>query len=214
MGQKVGNYDYKVMLLKRSAKMRVAPGFHVFPGGGIDFNDHSLNWLDVLQHKSKNLTELRNSYKSIITATSLGSLLKEDDEASREPTLPAEIAFRLCAIRETFEETGLLLAEKKRAGLKPDGRLKQWGSSYSVSELSAWQDRIRKDSSQFRAMCLELDVVPDLYGLHEWANWVTPTREKFRFNTFFFTCFLNQSPAPVDLKIDSNEIESLNVAEL
>jgi nucleoside diphosphate-linked moiety X motif protein 19 len=207
-GPKVESFNYKVMLLKRSSKMRVAPGFHVFPGGGYDSNDQSTNWLKVLLHESNNLDALRNSYQKILTKNSLSKLVIEENSESK---MPSEISFRLCAIRETFEETGLLLARKRT---RDAGEPRQWASFYKVENLREWQDRIRKDSSQFVDMCLEHEVVPDLYGLHEWANWVTPIHEKFRFNTFFFTCFLNENLEAFDLKIDSNEIESLNVVSI
>jgi nucleoside diphosphate-linked moiety X motif protein 19 len=198
-------FDYKVMLLKRSSKMRVAPGFHVFPGGGYDANDESSNWLKVLLDQPGNLNLLRNSYQKIITVNSLSRLVKD---AESESKLPTEISFRLCAIRETFEETGLLLARTRNFQVHHP---KQWVSFHESGSLDAWQDKVRKDSSQFLNMCLQLDVVPDLYGLHEWANWVTPVHEKFRFNTFFFTCFLNRNLEESNFRLDSNEIETLNV---
>jgi hypothetical protein len=60
-------------------------------------------------------------------------------------------------------------------------------------------------------MCLELKLKPDIFGLHEWANWITPPHEKFRFNTFFFTCFLHDQPADSLIRANKGEIESLEV---
>jgi hypothetical protein len=35
---RLNNFNYKVMILKRDKKMKVAPNFHVFPGKIIFFN--------------------------------------------------------------------------------------------------------------------------------------------------------------------------------
>jgi hypothetical protein len=36
--KRLNNFNYKVMILKRDKKMKVAPNFHVFPGKKIIFN--------------------------------------------------------------------------------------------------------------------------------------------------------------------------------
>ena len=191
---RLNNYDYNITLLKRSRKMRVWPGFHVFPGGGYDSMDQLAEWRNVLS--------TTNSSK-IINKNSLGRLFDATSD------LPHEISYRLCAIRETFEETGLLLAHEKI--IKVD-EPKLNTSYYSKSDLKQWQETVRKDSKQFLNMCLELDVVPDVNGLHEWSNWITPETEKRRFNTFFFTCFLNSIPKSELFSLDlNNEIECMNV---
>lgn len=197
-------YDYKVMLLKRSSKMRVAPGFHVFPGGGLDKNDQSLDhWLSVF--KQPDLSSLRSLYSPLLHAKSISKLLDDNNSSA----LPNEISFRLCSLRETFEETGILLATRRDqlAGFKVFADL------IEPKELVKWQERVKKDSSQFAIMFKELDLVPDLLALHEWANWITPIIEKVRFNTFFFTCFLPKLPSQSSLSIDQSEIESLDVKD-
>lgn len=40
---------------------------------------------------------------------------------------------------------------------------------------------------------------------------MTPVHEKIRFDTFFFVCILPQMPAPTDVHINPDEIESLEV---
>lgn len=187
-------FDYKIMLLKRSNKMKVLPGFHVFPGGKYDAKvDESKEWLSVY-NKSK--------LNGMINKNSLGNLVEAQTNAG---SIPFEASFRLCAIRETFEETGLLLATEH------DDDQPKALSTYFNKDLSEWHDIIKNDSSKFLAMCLELKLKPDIFGLHEWANWITPPHEKFRFNTFFFTCFLPMQPASSLIRANTGEIESLEV---
>ncbi|XP_076471974.1 acyl-coenzyme A diphosphatase NUDT19-like isoform X2 [Babylonia areolata] len=43
-------------------------------------------------------------------------------------------------------------------------------------------------------MCQKLEVVPDVWSLHEWSNWLTPCGLKQRFDTAFFICCLQDKP--------------------
>lgn len=104
-------FDYNVFLLKRSRNMRSWPGAHVFPGGVIDDKiDTTTRWLDILldsqsSSKLKENLSLSNTYfKAFINNNSMGSATNQKNFAALK--LPNEIAYRLCAIRETFEETG------------------------------------------------------------------------------------------------------------
>jgi nucleoside diphosphate-linked moiety X motif protein 19 len=212
------NYDYKIMLLKRSNKMRVAPSHHVFPGGAFDSNDESINWLSVLLKKSnpneRDLDIIKKEYHKIIHKNSLGNLAKNSDDQNQKFHLPYEISHRLCAIRETFEETGLLLVYDKTQITSKSTSGANFLTNYQenqVKNLNEWQNKVRNDSSEFLKMCLEMNLMPDLLGLHEWANWITPMNESRRFNTFFFTCFLNDMPKSNLINLDLNEIEYMNV---
>lgn len=72
-------------------------------------------------------------------------------------------AWRIAAIRETFEECGVLIADPA-----PSGDL----------------DRMR--SEDFARVLDLLDVVPDECALHPFAHWVTPEIESRRFDTKFY----------------------------
>ena len=82
------------------------PGAFVFPGGTISKGDYSMSWKSYLQQ---------------FTNLSIGNIAKEfqiSSIAARAPMftlnrpwdVPAEIAFRICAARELFEESGILIA--------------------------------------------------------------------------------------------------------
>lgn len=73
--------------------------------------------------------------------------------------LPEEIAYRICAIRELFEETGILLARKKEEvvdfpvnGLSP-GTVSPVVMSLSDATLSQWRERVHDNAYNFITMC-------------------------------------------------------------
>jgi len=79
---------------------------------------------------------------------------------------------RLGAIRELFEETGILLSE-------PAADL----SRERARDLRA---RVQADGEDFLAVCRELGVRPDLNALTFVHHWVTPIQAPARFDTHFF----------------------------
>lgn len=217
------DFDYKIMLLKRNKKMRVAANFHVFPGGKIDDIDGSLNWLDVF-FNSNQLESIRSEpslvlsrfFKCLISRNSIGSLIK-DEPNELKSNLPFEVSYRLCAIRETFEETGILLARERgthNATETTPSRLlmTDYYKNFELQDkIKYWHEDVLKDSSKFIDMFIKLNLVPNIFGLHEWANWITPVQEKARFNAFFFICYLNEIPDNKYMLVNDHEIESLEV---
>ncbi len=111
---------------------------------------------------------------------------------------------------------GILLAHDK-SGVKAGNFFNQSNQLTSVyaknqDALKRWQDRVRKNPEEFVDMFEDMKLVPDILGLHEWANWVTPSWEKRRFDTMFFTCFLSRFPESSSVLLDQNEIESCKVS--
>jgi 8-oxo-dGTP pyrophosphatase MutT (NUDIX family) len=79
----------------------------------------------------------------------------------RDDTVPPPRAFPLAAIRETFEETGLLLGEKSgKAVTAPN---EEWTGFATAG------------------------ILPDLADIHFVARAITPPRRPKRFDTRFFT---------------------------
>lgn len=94
------------------------------------------------------------------------------------PEKGPESQYWIAAVRETFEESGLLIAE--RAG---GGRL----SAGDVAEIgAAHRARILDGSVKFSALARSLGLVPAFGEMVHFAYWVTPVTMPKRFETHFF----------------------------
>jgi 8-oxo-dGTP pyrophosphatase MutT (NUDIX family) len=144
----------EAFLLKRVTGMAFAGGMTVFPGGGVDRRDAdtSVAWAGP-------------------EPAWWGQAFGVDPATAS--------AFVCAAVRETFEESGVLLAG-------PD-------ATSVVSETSRYADArkalVDRDVSLAQFLAEEKLVLrADL--LRPWANWVTPVGEPRRYDTRFFVAAL------------------------
>lgn len=93
--------------------------------------------------------------------------------------LPGEqrFALRVAAVRETFEESGLLLA--RHGGAMIDG-------TQRAALHQRWQARVATGGNAFVDMVCEEDLELALEQLVPYAHWVTPEVSPKRFDTHFF----------------------------
>lgn len=131
-----------------------------------------------------------------------GGKTDPQDEDARLPDLSDGLdddlsAYRVAAVREAFEECGVLLA--RRAGQKA------LVSGADLPELAHWRDRIHKgESSLYDFLSAEdLRLACDL--LVHFAHWVTPTITPRRYDTQFFLV-----PAPADQLLVHDGHESVD----
>jgi 8-oxo-dGTP pyrophosphatase MutT (NUDIX family) len=82
---------------------------------------------------------------------------------------------RIAAIREAYEESGVLLANHS------DGRRFR-----GDERANAARESIAKDDRSFLDLVKELDVRLDLSALSVFARWITPPLTPKRFDTFFY----------------------------
>jgi nucleoside diphosphate-linked moiety X motif protein 19 len=206
-------YNYKTMLLKRSSNMKFAPNRYVFPGGAYEHDqDASLKWLDVF---FKHQPESQRDKQKFFSTFMLSSKQAKRPNAFKEvydskSYLPPEISYRLCALRETFEETGLLLARNNLPDKQTNYSNFIKHAKYSP-EIEKWFDKVNQNPTEFLNMFNELNLVPDIFSLYEWSNWLTPSFETSRFDALFFICCLQSLPGDNDLKLDINENQHLEV---
>ena len=145
----------EVLLLKRHASSNVFGGAHVFPGGKLDPADSEL---DMVAHLDRDVQALL--------------------EALREPGLsPLQAAgLHVAALREAFEESGLLLAH---------------GASDRLEKLAAM--RVTQGLS-FNRLLADLSLRLDTSNLVPWSRWITPVVPSVankRFDTRFFVALVN-----------------------
>ncbi|ORY02893.1 hypothetical protein K493DRAFT_311930 [Basidiobolus meristosporus CBS 931.73] len=129
---------------------------HVFPGGNVDGNENLEEWLKP----TKSPLYQQNGYNP-----------SEDDF----------LKLKLCAIRETFEESGLLLAKTSNNQDK----------LHNVDELQRWRNLIYKDASEFIEICREQQIYPAVGDLVHFSNWITPINYPKRYDTHFFLTFVS-----------------------
>lgn len=193
---------FRLLLLERSGKQNFLPGAHVFPGGVMEAADRSSDWLRLFApHHWPPRFGLGPAPPQRVVFPGLSDAVARavDGDAG---ALPDDVAFRICAIREAFEEAGVLL-------LRPRGPLaaeREPGLALAPSlDLADWRSRVRRDAQHFLCLCAHLDCTPDIWALHDWSCWFTPFRNSdvLRFETLFFLCCLREPPQVLS---DSGEI--------
>jgi 8-oxo-dGTP pyrophosphatase MutT (NUDIX family) len=157
-----------VLMLKRPAAMKFAPGAYVFPGGSVDPADGEagIGWHGP-------------------DAADFGRRLGATPELAR--------ALVCAAVRETFEEAGVLLAGAPDGTLAvPEGT--DWAADRAA--LSAGQVSLARLLDR-RGLVLRADL------LTPWARWITPEAEPRRFDARFFAAAL-----PAGQRVDASAAES------
>jgi 8-oxo-dGTP pyrophosphatase MutT (NUDIX family) len=90
-------------------------------------------------------------------------------------TAPEKRALRIAAIREAYEEAGILLARHAD------------GATFRGDERAGpARDDVAHDRRAFLDLVTELDVLLDLDALTVFARWVTPAMMHKRFDTWFY----------------------------
>jgi len=153
----------EVLLLRRTRSAGFVPGAYVFPGGRVDPLDADPELLERLD----GLTAQDAAERLHLGAT----------PATRDvPAVPA-VAYYVAALREAFEETGILVA---RAG----------GGAPPTAAEDPTVDAVRDDLLEHRitfAQALDrLGCRLDGRAVEYLAHWITPVVEPRRYDTRFF----------------------------
>lgn len=89
---------------------------------------------------------------------------------------------RFCAIRELFEECGVLLTKT--------------GAVFSGNKSTPWFDQARRDihsgKTMFRDLLAEKNVSIDEEGMVEFSRWITPPNQKKRFDAQMYLYFMKE----------------------
>lgn len=213
INSKHNQYDYRLMMVKRSGLSSFLASAYVFPGGRVEIADFSPRWWALFAKFNltrQDLAVFSQSIKGPRPPIVLESkIIQESAQFNRpEDSLPADIGLRISALRETFEETGVLLLT--RPGDDADSYQPLSDRDNVNVDLSTWRDKVRKDASSFLDLCLETNLCPNLWSLYEWWNWLTPTSVGHkRCDTMFYVSFLEVEPKVV---LDNEEVTTLKVS--
>ncbi|GJQ72634.1 hypothetical protein Trydic_g17534 [Trypoxylus dichotomus] len=114
-----GDFNYKLLTLKRSSKSGYMPGSYVFPGGILSPADASRDWLTLYESfgfKSESFDKLNPKENR--------PKLYQNQNFD---VLPKYLSLRISAIRETFEESGILICRSYKVNYRE--RVARWASS-------------------------------------------------------------------------------------
>lgn len=121
-------------------------------------------------------------------------------------SIPKDLSLRVTAIRETFEECGILLC--KRTNLDK-GDTCGSVNHLEIDSIDKWRKLVQKNAYNFIELCNQNKCYPDVGALHLWSNWLTPPLLKTKFDTKFFLAFIE---TPVDATPDGVETSQMSVS--
>jgi len=212
----VDECDFRLLMAKRSGRSSYMANAFVFPGGYVELADFSTKWWAVFEAAGATRDQLYDFGSDIRGPkppifTEPGVLMKEENLNAN--LLPAEIALRITAIRETFEETGILLLNKSPS--MRDSRTVAFDTANSKINLNDWKKKIHDNPICFAEFCLEVGLCPDIWSLSEWWNWLTPeTVGHKRFDTMFYVCCLDFLPQAVHDDKEVTQVEWFSPVEM
>lgn len=202
--------DYRLMMVKRSGLSSFLASAYVFPGGRVEPADFSPRWWKLFNKfnlSKEDLALFSQSVKGPRPPIILEPNIVRESQDNQLDWLPADIGLRISALRETFEETGVLLLTRPGDDADSYQPLSDSDKLNSNVDLSAWRDRVRKDAGAFQDLCMETNFCPNIWSLYEWWNWLTPTSVGHkRCDTMFYVCFLEVEPKVV---LDNEEVTTL-----
>lgn len=116
------------------------------------------------------------------------------DPQDRDPAWFAELGseadeMRICAIRETFEETGMLLGRRKDGG-------------QAVADNAALRSKVIAGELAFREAIALLGLQLDLEALTLFSRWITPISQPIRFDASFY---IARAPSGQEAVCDGRE---------
>jgi 8-oxo-dGTP pyrophosphatase MutT (NUDIX family) len=167
----------QVLLTKRAAGLSFMGGLWVFPGGRMEASDLA--------------PELAARSDQAAIADTGSRMLSADAESI---DLDTARGLLLAACRETFEESGVLLARPRGGG--------HWGDD-RLARVTARRVAASADATEFVRLLVDEDLVLDVERLVYWSHWITPSYEQRRFDTRFFALTV---PPDQDASVDRGEL--------
>ncbi|MFG2087170.1 MULTISPECIES: NUDIX hydrolase [unclassified Spirillospora] len=172
-------HGLQAFMLRRVRSMAFAPGAYVFPGGSVDPRDGeaSLAW-------------------SGPPPAEWGSAFNADETLARELVC--------AAVRETFEETLVLLAGPTGRTVVDDTRGDEW---------EAGRQALLDRSQSFREFLDGRGLVLRSDLLRPWAHWITPKIEPKRYDTRFFVAAMPEGQRARDVSTEADQVAWVRPAE-
>jgi 8-oxo-dGTP pyrophosphatase MutT (NUDIX family) len=165
-----GSEDVEVFMVRRSPRSEFAASVYVFPGGSVRADDMAPE-----AAKAAGLSPER----ALQVFEGRGSELPPDPVVA--------LGLNVAALRELYEEAGVLLARE------PDGRLLDIGAPGRVDRLAAARSDVEEGSRTLAELAVSEHARLAWEELVYFSHWITPRAFPIRFDTRFFL-----APLPPD----------------
>jgi 8-oxo-dGTP pyrophosphatase MutT (NUDIX family) len=167
----------EVFMLRRTLKAVFVGGFYVFPGGAVDAAD---------------------------SGPEVDAISPHLDDAEASAALGIEtggLAYWVAAIRECFEEAGVLLAAQH------DGQLVRFDDPTAAERFTQARHAVHDGNLRMVDLCASEGLYLDTGDIQYVSHWITPVGEPRRFDTRFFVARAPEAQEP--LHDDNETIASL-----
>ena len=159
--------DLQVFMMERHANTVFAGGMWVFPGGAVDHQDDAGYYSKIATHRT-------------------------DAEASSLMGLESGgLAYYMAAIRETFEEAGILLALNR----EDESPLRI--SADNQARFAQYRHQLNQGDLDLKRILEAESLLADVGQMHYVARWITPLGSPRRFDARFFLSRIPGEQIPV-----------------
>jgi 8-oxo-dGTP pyrophosphatase MutT (NUDIX family) len=177
----------ETFMVRRHARSPVAPHAYVFPGGTVRADDAAFQSAD---------------------AEHLANLLSRRSDTPVEPERARD--YFACALRELFEEAGVLLATDANGSLlgvaQDDVGLQE--------QLEATRLALQANQVSLAGALQRFDVRPAFEALVPFSHWVTPDAMAARFDARFFVAHMPDGQEALHCTIETSEGAWLRPADV
>lgn len=162
-----GADQVEVFMLRRNLNSDFVGGAYVFPGGGVDASDRE--------------------------DEGLGAVCSGLDDATASARLGVEsggLAYWVAAVRECFEEAGVLLAGR-------DGQTIRFADPDTSARFAEARPQVYSGDLRIAALCADEGLTIELDDIVYLSHWVTPVGPPRRFDTRFFVARMPEEQTPL-----------------
>jgi 8-oxo-dGTP pyrophosphatase MutT (NUDIX family) len=157
-----GGPAVEVCMLRRNLASEFVAGVYVFPGGSVDPEDRGPRAAALCQGRT-------------------------DEEASAILGIESGgLAFWVAALRECFEEAGVLVARPVDHGAAGRGPLLDTSDAERSRRFAAHRDAVNEQRTGLLDICDEEGLVLAADSVHYISHWITPELAPRRYDTRFF----------------------------
>ncbi|WP_419551476.1 NUDIX hydrolase [Candidatus Poriferisodalis sp.] len=162
-----GTDGLEVFMPRRNPRSEFVPGQFVFPGGAVDVEDRDDPGLESV------CFGLDNATASAMIGVDHGGL-----------------AFWVAAVRECFEEAGVLLARNGKDHVSFD-------EPSTAQRFETLRRQVHSGELRLAQMCEDEGLVLELDELRYVSHWITPVGPTRRFDTCFFMAHIPERQEPL-----------------